>query len=320
MRLFILSLVFFLSVNAFPQSTERIVFYNTENLFDTYNEINKIDEAFLPSSMRHWTPKRYKQKLSNLSSLIMALSDDAFPSVIGMSEVENITVLNDIVNHSALKKIAYSFIHKNSADPRGIDVALLYDKKKFTPLKTDFIPVCLSKKYKRFSRDILYVKGVFNCRDTFHFFINHWSSRLGGRVKSEYKRIIQAKILASKVDSIKIRNEKAKIIIMGDFNDTPNNVSIRKYLCSRSNLNNLAFNLYKDGMGTYKYKAYWDLFDQMIVSKSVKSSKMYICKFSFLFEEDKKYGGLKPKRTYNGIRYLGGFSDHLPVYIDLLFP
>lgn len=316
MRLLLLSL-FFISINIFAQDDERVLFYNTENFFDTYKEIGKQDEAFLPSSLRHWTPKRYKRKLSNFTRLIMSLSDDSFPSVIGLAEIENITVLNDIVNNSALKKIDYSFIHGDSPDARGIDVALLFDKRKFIPLKSIFIPVCI---LKRNSRDILYVKGVFNNRDTCHFFVNHWSSRFNGRKRSEYKRIVQAKILSIKVDSIINKNINAKIIIMGDFNDTPKDLSVRKYLCSFSNLDNLAFDLYKRGEATYKYKAYWDLFDQIIVSKSVKSSKMYICKFPFLFEEDKKYGGLKPKRTYNGIRYLGGFSDHLPVYIDLLFP
>lgn len=310
-------LLFFYSISSYAQNNERILFYNAENFFDTYIEIGKNDEAFLPSSLRHWTYKRYKQKLSNFSKLIMSLSDDNYPSIIGMSEIENITVLNDIINNSALKKIGYSFIHRNSSDPRGIDVALLFDSNKFHPLKHVFIPITLSRMR---TRDILYVKGVFVERDTFHLFVNHWSSRFNGRKRSEYKRIIQAKTLSTKVDSIISVNENAKIIIMGDFNDTPKDLSIRKYLCSSSNLNNLAFDLYKKGEGTYKYKAYWDLFDQMIISKSVKSSKMYICKFPFLLEKDRKYGGLKPKRTYNGIRYIGGFSDHLPVYIDLLFP
>lgn len=316
MRLFIILLLIYFSINAFSQSRERIVFYNTENFFDVYNQINKDDEAFLPSANRHWTVKRYSKKLSNFSKVIAEISDNDFPAIIGLVEIENICVLNDIVKYSSLSKKHYSFYHKESLDSRGIDVAILYDNNKFKPLNNLFIPVCLSSKTKLYSRDILYLKGILGNIDTLHFFVNHWSSRLGGKEKSEANRIRQSMILGNIVDSILIDNREAKIIILGDFNDSPNDISI-KNLCNKYDLKNLASELYKAGEGTYKYKAYWDLFDQIIVSKSVKSSSMIICKSSLILEQDNKYGGLKPKRTYNGMRYNQGFSDHLPVYIDL---
>jgi predicted extracellular nuclease len=310
-------LILFFSINAFSQSTERIMFYNTENFFDTYDEIDKKDEAFLPASNRHWTNSRYKRKLLNFSKVVAEVSYDHLPAIIGLAEIENITVLNDIIKHSALSNKHYSFIHKESADIRGIDVAIIYNINRFKPLKKVFIPVCFSFKRKHYSRDILYVKGVLGSKDTIHLFVNHWSSRLGGKKKTEYKRLFQSKLLSSKIDSIKFNNNEAKIVIMGDFNDTPKDISVKDILCNKSDLKNLAMNLYKKREGTYKYKAYWDLFDQIIVSKSVKSSSMHICMSSFILEQDHKYGGFKPKRTYNGMRYNEGFSDHLPVYIDL---
>lgn len=300
------------------QISERIVFYNCENFFDCYDEIGKNDEMFLPSSLRHWTYKRYKRKLSNFAKIISSISDTTFPPIIGLAEIENITVLNDLVNNSSLSKINYSFIHKESPDPRGIDVALLYNSEKFQVLSSIFIPVCISPKKKSYSRDILYTKGVLDKKDTLHIFVNHWSSRIGGSKKSEHKRIIQAKILEKNVDSIMCNNSNAKIIIMGDFNDNPSNKSLNEFLCNKHyNLKNLALKLSSKGIGTLKYKAYWDLFDQIIVSSSLLCSEMTIYSPSFILEEDYKYAGYKPKRTYNGMRYQGGYSDHLPVYIDV---
>ena len=302
------------------QNVERLVFYNCENFFDCYDEIGKQDEAFLPSSLKHWTYHRYKKKLSNLARVITAIGGDEFPTIIGLAEIENITVINDIVNHSSLKWVNYSFVHRESPDFRGIDVALLYNSKKCKIIKNRFIQVCTSFKHKRYSRDILYSKAVLLGRDTLHLFVNHWSSRLGGKRRTEYKRIKQAEILSAVIDSIILCNNRAKIIVMGDFNDTPKDKSIKKYLCTKSNkLRNLSLELVNGGCkGTIKYKAFWSLFDQIIVSSSVKCTQMSIFSPLFILQEDKKYAGYKPMRTYNGMRYQEGYSDHLPVFIDLL--
>ena len=301
------------------QNVERLVFYNCENFFDCYDEIGKQDEAFLPSSLKHWTYHRYKKKLSNFARVITAIGGDEFPTIIGLAEIENITVINDIVNHSSLKGVNYSFVHRESPDLRGIDVALLYDSKKCKIISSKFIPVCTSSKYNRYSRDILYSKVVLLDRDTLHLFVNHWSSRMGGKKNTEYKRINQAKILSTVIDSVMLSNSHAKIIVMGDFNDTPKDKSIKKYLCTKSNrLRNLSLELENGCKGTIKYKAFWSLFDQIIVSSYVKCTHMNIFSPLFILQEDKKYAGYKPMRTYNGMRYQEGYSDHLPVFIDLL--
>ena len=293
------------------------MFYNVENFFDVYDEINKSDEAYLPSSMRHWTNKRYQNKLSNFARVLCSVSEPDFPVIVGLAEIENITVLNDVVNHSSLVLANYSFLHKESPDSRGIDVALLYKGDRFKPLHTEFIPVCLSKKWGNYTRDILYCKGVLNEVDTLHVFVNHWSSRCGGKRKTQWKRVVASKILSLRIGSILDLNLNAKIIVMGDFNDGPKEVSIKKFLCEKKGLINKALIHRGSSFGTLKYKFRFYLFDQIIVSSSVESSNMHIIKYPFLLEEDIKYGGFKPKRTYKGMRYNGGFSDHLPVYIDL---
>jgi len=301
------------------------MFYNTENFFDTQDDSTKNDNDFLPTSKKRWDSYRFNTKVTNLYKTIVAIGKEQQPDIVGLCEVENMRCLKSLVLYSPLSAFEYRIIHYDSPDPRGIDVALLYNPKTFKVLKSLPISVLIGEKRKQKSRDILMVKGIILPKDTVFVFVNHWSSRMMGEEQSESKRKQAALVLRQKVDSLTSVNSLANIIIMGDFNDTPSNASITDVLkavdCknSSSNLCNLSWNYIFPG--TYKYKGNWDIFDQIIVSKNLfkafSSVDAQICNESFLLIDDEKYSGQQPYRTYNGMRYQGGFSDHLPVMLEL---
>ncbi len=321
----------------YTQKTCRIFFYNTENFFDTFDDPNTNDNEFLPNSERHWTYQRYLQKVNNIYKVIISL-DIQPPAIIGLSEIENDHVLVDLTQKTPLLKYSYRFIHKDSPDPRGIDVALLYRPELYHPIKNTFIQINFPFDKRHRTRDILYTKGIILNTDTIHIFVNHWPSRYGGQSKSFPFRNIVAQVLRQKIDSIFKSSSKSKIIIVGDFNDNPDDISITKVLNTSpiaSNINNttlynLSYSWLKtiDKIGTIKYKGEWSIFDQIIISGTLlnegshslyyKKSTAKIDDDSFLLEDDEKYGGREPFRTYNGLKYMGGFSDHLPVYFDLI--
>lgn len=261
------------------------------------------------------------------------------PSIIGLAEIENRKVLNDLTQNTPLGKFNYQIIHKDSPDPRGIDVGLLYRPDYFKPLNYSFIHVFFSFDSTRKTRDIIYIKGIALGHDTIHVFVNHWPSRMKGQARSEHLRDETAKILRHKTDSLFCISKNSKIIIIGDFNDDPDDESIQNNLKAlpikdkivNGQLYDLSEKWLKDisVIGTIKYKGKWSVFDQVIVSSGmlVSNSKYLKCLPSsasiyfpnFLLTDDKNYSGKTPYRTYNGYKYAGGFSDHLPVYLDLFY-
>lgn len=313
----------------------RIMFYNVENLFDTEDDSLKMDEEFLPEGTRNWSKFRYFQKQSQLSKVITAVGGWSPPELVGLCEIENRSVLNYLTRQSPLYVFGYQIIHQESPDARGIDVALLYQPKSFRPVTTEFIAVDYPVN-KRKTRDIIYVQGILPNHDTLHVFVNHWPSRYGGQLESEENRIFVAGLLKQKTDSILKNNPQALITIMGDFNDEPDNTSLLKTLnavpaydsLQTKQLINLSYKLrYTNNQGSHKYQGQWTLLDQVIVSGALLNKnrntyttpeKLTIVRAPFLLEPDEAYLGDKPYRTYVGFKYNGGFSDHLPVFIDLL--
>ncbi|MBE9484087.1 MAG: hypothetical protein IMY74_04535 [Bacteroidetes bacterium] len=311
----------------------RFVFYNVENLFDVTDDSLTLDEAFTPEGENGWSIKRYHEKLDNIAKTLTALGEWELPALLALCEVENRDVLYDLAKHRLLEGAGYKIIHQNSPDRRGIDVGLLYMPAFFTPIISMWIPIEFNADPKMHTRDILYVKGLLFQTDTIHLFINHWPSRWGGVEASMPKRVAVANILRAFTDSIFKADGKPNILIAGDLNDNPDDTAVYKVLGARSKydgnsseLYNLMFPLYlNEKKGSMKYKADWEVYDQIIVSGSlldntglkVKDGKAVIFSAEFLLKEDERYLGMKPYRTYAGPSYLGGFSDHLPVYIDL---
>lgn len=306
-----------------------IMFYNVENLFDPANDSLTADDDFTPSGDLHWTYKRYYTKLNRLYKVITALGGWQPPDVIGLCEVENKKVLLDLIHNTPLSKYPYEIVHYNSPDRRGIDVALLYNRNTIRPLESRKITL---KKNGLLTRDILHVKAILQA-DTCHFLVNHWPSRSSGQIETEGDRIEAALLLKSFADSLFAINRNSNIIIVGDFNDEPGDESLKGQLKAITTLNEPKPGfLYNIGVapsagnyrGTLKYRGQWNLFDQIIVSGSllsqsgglqVKTDGFRIFGEEFLLIGDEQFTGFKPFRTYNGFRYQGGFSDHLPVYV-----
>jgi len=315
----------------------RIMFYNAENFFDTKHDTMKWDDEFLPTGKKYWTERKFWEKVNHLAKVITSVGAWDPPAIIGMCEVENRYVLEQLVHHSPIKNINYRIIHKESPDRRGIDVAFLYRKEKFRPLSYHFYPINFPFNKRSKTRDLLYVKGIVENSDTIHVFVNHWPSRWGGQQETEPKRMFVAKTLRTITDSIFDVNPKSNIFIMGDFNDEPENKSLREVLYAHLEFtpvlpDTALYNLIgiiqkRTGQGTHKYHGTWGVLDQIIVSGALlnKQNKIYtayelshIFKADFLLEPDERYTGKRLNRTYIGYKYHGGFSDHLPVYADIL--
>jgi len=334
--LFILFLFVFHSVFAQEEAGHqgfRVMFYNVENLFDPFNDSLTSDGEFTEEGARHWTWYKFQTKLNQIYKVVMAAGNPYPPAIIGLCEVENRFVLKQLAYKTPFSKFNYKIVHKESPDRRGIDVGLLFDSKRFELLYDEAIPVDFPFKPDSKTRDILYVKGVVMGVDTIHIFVNHWPSRWGGMMATEPKRKRAADILKLKTDSLFLVNQQAMIVIMGDFNDYPSNESLMVSLGAGDkkedkNLVNLMLNDRDHlSMGSIKYKGEWGIFDQFIVSKymlgsqaslKIKGQKARVFDASFLLETDKKYGGKRPNRTSIGYKYHGGYSDHLPVYIDII--
>ncbi|MBN1252426.1 MAG: hypothetical protein JXR51_10270 [Bacteroidales bacterium] len=315
----------------------RIMFYNVENLFDTKNDSIKNDDEFLPTNDKFWTSKKYYAKVNQISKVIAAIGKWNPPAIIGLCEIENRYALNSLVNYSSLKNLNYKIIHKESPDFRGIDVALIYKENLFKVIFYKAIEINFPFSPESTTRDILYVKGTTKTKDTLHVFVNHWPSRWGGQMQSEERRMFVASVLKNTTDSIFITDKNASIVIMGDFNDYPYNKSLTEVLKANreysdiqpDKLYNLSAYLQEaSNLGTHKHEGKWGVLDQIIVSGSLLNTKnktftskenVHIFDADFLLVEDEAYSGKKPYRTYIGFRYIGGFSDHLPVYLDVFF-
>ena len=325
---------FMVVVPAKAQESYSIVFYNVENLYDTFDDPNVDDEAFTPGGQNHWTKKRFDTKVKMIYKAIIAASKGQFPDIIGLAEVENRRVIGQLISGSPLKKVPYGIIHKESPDPRGIDVALLYRKDRIKPIDYEHIEVSATGKDAFVSRDILHFTGELD-GIKIHFFINHWPSRSGGYVETKKKRDITAKILRRRIDSLQILDPEARILIMGDFNATPTEQCFEDILKDFpypgskdiNSLVNLSAKWLKNNEGTICRNGQWEIFDQIICSENLLKTdlirlipeKTAIGRQQFLLEPDHKYLGKKPFRTYLGPVYHGGISDHLPV-VTILIP
>ncbi|WP_298766976.1 endonuclease/exonuclease/phosphatase family protein [uncultured Polaribacter sp.] len=317
----------FISSKKQSDKITTIGFYNVENLFDTKDNPNTFDDAFTEKGKKKWNNKRYRDKIKKLGSVIsqLGLNKSKYPpAIVGLVEVENATVVEDIVNSTNLRKFPYGFAHYDSPDERGIDVALLYNKHFFEYLESKTHPVYLkTEEGKRdYTRDILEVVGNLH-GELVHILVNHWSSRRAGQLETEPKRIIAAETVKSIVAQIRAQNVDAKIIVMGDFNDDPTNKSVK--LIENAGFINPMLSLWnKESTGTLTYNGKWNLFDQILFSENFKEKKEGKLYFKHAEVFNKKWlkifkGKLKgsPFRTYIGPWYQGGFSDHFPVYTFL---
>ena len=327
-----------LTVTLFAQKGEfkiaAIGFYNLENLFDTIDSPTTNDADFLPGGRLHWNAEKYWSKQANMAKVISQLATDKTPdgvALLGVSEIENRLVLEDLVAQPLLKSRNYQIVHFESPDERGIDVGLLYQPKYFTVTSAQSIPVMIMENDtsgRDFTRDVLYVSGKFD-GEPLHILVNHWPSRSGGESASAWRRAEAAKVCRHLVDSLTAAEPTAKIVIMGDLNDDPNNKSLTQVLRAvRSadrmkvdELYNPMYDLFQNGDGTLAYRDAWNLFDQIIVSKGLVSKKTggwqffkpVVYRQPWLFQEEGAFRGY-PLRTFVGDIFLNGYSDHLPVY------
>lgn len=310
----------------------RLMFYNLENFFSPFADSLNPQKEFAENTPRRWTWERFTKKATDVFKVIAAVGGAAPPDLIGVCEIENRFVLNRIIQETPLAKYPYGIVHHDSPDERGIDVGLIYNRETFRLVGSKFIEVALPS--GRATREILLAKGVVNELDTLHVMVCHLPSKYGGAVASESGRMAAAGALRSMADSILAASRNANLIIMGDFNDTPDSRSFSEALGASANLAgaapdslyNLAIPLHNAGVGSLKYQGKWELIDMFFVSGNLlnKNSPVYclptdyyIFSMPFLLEPDEAYTGNKPRRTYNGFRYAGGVSDHLPAVLDL---
>lgn len=299
-------------------------FYNIENLFDIYNDVDKHDADFTETSEKRWTLKRYNNKIKKISyaiSMIGLEETKTMPSLIGLAEVENKAVLDDLIAHEHLNKTPFKYVHFDSKDERGIDVAFLYNSDQFVVKNTQIYNILLHDDDGDvdYTRDILHIYGTF-LNEKIDLIINHWPSRRSGNIETEQKRMKASTEVSKVVSRIQNKNENAKIIVMGDFNDDPSSNSI-KALVEKNNLFNPMDTLLSINRGTTVHRGDWNLFDQIIIStnffarkaKSLRFSKADIFDVDFLKQQEGDFKGT-PYRTYVGKRYKGGYSDHFPVY------
>lgn len=312
----------------------RIMFYNLENLFDPFDDTLKDDSEFLPGGMRGWTWKKFEKKLQNTAKVIISTGGWRPPEIVGFCEVENRFSLIQLLKRTPLERFGYQIVHQESNDSRGIDVALIYRPDKFKKLFQRAIPVYFDADSISTTRDILYVKGLAGT-DTLHIFVNHWPSKYGGATATISRRMDAALTLKARVDSLQSAVINPLIVITGDLNDTPIDESVELHLGAQMKIpENDGFYLYnlmtpflgKWDTGTHKFREEWSIIDQFIVSSYLLNKKeglrlastpVEIVRFPFMVEEDPTHNGTKPYRTFNGMRYQGGFSDHLPILLRL---
>ena len=316
----------------------RIASYNVENLFDCRHDSLHDDYEFLPQATRHWTYAKYRKKLDNLARVITALGGWTPPALVALCEVENDHVLRDLTRYSALRNNGYRYLLTQSNDLRGIDVALIYQRALFKPICQQSLRVEMPHKASRPTRDILYVSGLLLNGDTLDVLVGHFPSRRGGAKQSAPYREKAALCIKTFTDSLFRIRQRAQIIVMGDFNDYPHSPLIQKNLQAKcpppspalpdeKSLYHLLANQAAKSKhrGSYKYQGAWQWLDHIVVSGSLicqdapfhtAEHRAGVFAPPFLLTEDSKYGGMQPFCTYYGMKYQGGYSDHLPVYAE----
>jgi len=329
----ICSILLFLGVRGQQDSTmHKIMFYNVENLFHPSDDSLTADEDFTPTGRYHWTYKKYYKKVSMIGKVIVALGEGDPPWLVGLAEIENEQVLKDLCYRSPLRKFGYRYVHYNSSDRRGVDVALLYRDSCVRVLRSRKVPVVFPFDTHARNRDILYAVVQFPSGDSLNVLVNHWTSRYGGYAATVPKRNYYAMVVRSLVDSLLSENPCAKVLITGDFNDYATDESMIRHLRAREynvrapddTLYNLMLPFTRQSLcGSHKHEDFWGCLDQFIVSNAWLTDTCgvhqvggaHIFDADFLLVDDEKYGGKKNFRTFLGPRYVGGFADHLPVYV-----
>lgn len=324
-----------------PQDRGVVAFYNLENLFDTDDDPeNWGDDEFLPEAKKRWTPRRYQEKLGRLARVVLDLGGEASPggpALLGVCEVENAKVLHDLAQQAALVGSDYDVVHFESPDGRGIDCAALYRKGLFEVEQA--LPIGVDIGYRddstrRTTRDIVMVRGRLR-GDPLTMFVNHWPSRRGGEAASRPRRVAAATRLKHYVDSLRADDPDVDIVLVGDFNDDPTSASIREVLrpadrrgdAGQTGLYNPMASLHRQGTGSLGYRDSWNLFDQVIVSEGLAAAtgpdwsleQAQVLRAPYLLQTTGRFRGY-PLRTFVGDNYLGGYSDHLPVYAVLTRP
>ena len=309
------------------ENNYTIAFYNLENFFDTVRDTKKLDTDFTPDGFKKWDDRKFGIKAKKLAKAIVNIGitdSEKPPSLIGVAEVENSKVIDTLLQTGELKDKQYDYVHFNSPDERGIDTALIYNKDHFKVIEAETLPLLISngKGGRDFTRDILHVHGKLNDEEV-RVFVNHWPSRRDGEDLTSYKRIEAAKTILKKLEELAIHKDISNCIIMGDFNDDPNSDSIKTIMESGKFINPME-QLLSPNNGSANYKGKWSLFDQIIISHSFLNfekgthsfKKAEIYAPEFLKEKMGRHKG-NPFRTFAGKKYLGGYSDHFPVYIIL---
>jgi endonuclease/exonuclease/phosphatase family metal-dependent hydrolase len=333
-------LTFFLSTNAQDKKFKihTLAFYNLENLFDTINDPVKFDDYSPIMELKANRDVAYRQKITNMARVIAEIGKEVTqntPAILGVCEIENKNVLEDLVSDTHLLEKNYGIVHYESPDVRGIDVALLYQKSIFTPISTSSheLRIYDDESHERVAtRDQLLVSGKLE-GDLIHILVNHWPSRRGGEARSRPKRVAAAKLNKRIIDSLQTADPYAKVVIMGDFNDDPVNSSFKAVLKTNRKRKKVGFkglynpfeNFYRDGLGTTAYRDNWSLFDQIIISKplldkdysSFRYYKAGIFNKNYLITSKGKYKGY-PFRSWSDNSYSNGYSDHFPVYIYVI--
>lgn len=304
-RLIALVVFFFCGIGmSLAQESLTVISYNVENLFDNKHDTLKNDSSFLHDGEYHWTYRKYQNKLDQIAQVIVNISGWESAVLVGLCEVENARCMRDLCYR--LKRFHYKYVHYESEDERGVDVALLYDSTKVKILNSKPLPVDL---HEDKTRDILYACCYINNQDTVHTMVCHLPSRLGGGATSEWKRTAAKQVIQQQIDSILQEDAKANIVVMGDMNGEPKNDLKHMY--------NLMIDL-ETGPGTHKYKGIWSCLDQFYISEAlIKRTTSKIYSPEWLMEKDSKYLDYQPKRTFVGFRYHGGYSDHLPIVLTI---
>lgn len=333
LSLLIVTVVLFAACNSNQnvKGPVTVAFYNMENLFDTIDAPNKFDEEFTPVDPKNWNTEKYDKKLHDLARVLRAIDSVNLPALVGVAEIENDAVLKDLIARPALSRGDYKIVWEDGPDFRGIDCALLYKPSVFQFESYHSIPIVDKDEPDFKTRDVLYVKGKIGSEE-FHILVNHWPSRRGGAEVSEPKRILAAHVVRTQVDQIFAQDPEANIIIMGDMNDEPANMSLSDVLMALPNtapvqdnqLVNLMYDDYEAGNGSYSYRGEWDMIDNLVVSGALinkteglksKLDNGFIFHQPFM-EYKNNNGEISPNRTY-GRTYYGGISDHFPVYMIL---
>lgn len=316
-----------------------IGFYNLENMYDTLDAPNIADEEFTPNGIKKWDSAKYQDKISHMASVISQIGTDITAdglAILGVSEIENRSVLEDIVKQESLKSRDYHIVHFDSPDKRGVDVGFIYQPKYFKVTKAEPVPAIIynDKNERVYTRDILHVTGLLDGEEV-HILVNHWPSRRGGQAATAHLRNAVAKIDRRILDSLVAINPNVKFITMGDLNDDPIDSSVKNYLRAHGTADNVKpgnlfdpmTEMYKSGKGTLAFNDTWSLFDQIIISYGLlkaptggfKYYKGEIFNKKFLIQKTGNYVGY-PMRTFDGDMYISGYSDHFPVYLIFAKP